>query len=414
MKPPPWSLFEVAGLEIEVMVVDPSTFEPLPVADRVLAARAGVEPGVGDADDGATGWSNELVNHVLEFKNPGPFDRFAGVAAEFHRSMLACDALAGEAGGVLVTGAMHPWMDPRRQTSIWPHEGSEVYQQYHRIFDCHRHGWANLQSCHLNLPFRGDDEFRRLHSALRFLLPALPALTAASPYREGIWSGAMDHRLQVYAFNSAQVPEMTAGVIPEVVRSQQEYRDRILAPLLAKVRELDPSGVLNGEWLNARGCIARFDRDAVELRLLDAQECPQADVALSALVFAAARMLAFETHAKIEELEAWSHAELRGLLDQAAILASKVRLPAAYLAAFGMKAPDGATGRELWKHLAKRALLPAEADAVGFDLETILARGTLAERLVSRAGLRPQRADLESIMVQLRTSLLSGHILAGR
>ena len=410
----PWGLFEVAGLEIEVMVLGAGTLEPLPVVDRVIAAQAGGGLGACDADDGATGWSNELVAHVAEFKNPQPVAGFAGVAAELHRSMLNFDARLAEHGGVLVPGAMHPWMDPRRDTTIWPHEGSEIYQAYHRLFDCHRHGWANLQSTHLNLPFRGDEQFRRLHSAVRYLLPALPALAAASPYREGAWSGAMDHRLQVYAVNSAVVPEMTAGVIPEVVRSEAEYRQRILDPLQRAVRAFDPSGALQGEWLNARGAIARFDRSAVEIRLLDAQESPQADVAVSALVFATTRMLAEERHAPLERLEAWTHEELRALLDHGAAAASRMKLPAAYLEAFGLRAPAGASGADLWRHLGRRVLLPAEQAAVGPDLETILSRGTLAERLVSLAGWQPKRGDLESLLIRLPTSLLSGRILAGR
>ena len=53
---------------------------------------------------------------------------------------------------------MHPWMDPRA-ASLWPHEYGEVYAAYDRIFDCRRHGWANLQSVHLNLPFADEREF---------------------------------------------------------------------------------------------------------------------------------------------------------------------------------------------------------------------------------------------------------------
>ena len=48
------------------------------------------------------------------------------------------------------------------------------------------------------------------------------------------------------------------------------------------IAPLDPDAVLQHEWLNARGAIARFDRNTIELRVLDVQECPRADLAICA------------------------------------------------------------------------------------------------------------------------------------
>ena len=78
-----------------------------------------------------------------------------------------------------------PWMDPERELRLWPHEHSDIYRAFDRIFGCRGHGWANLQSTHLNLPFRGDDEFVLLHDAVRLVLPLVPALAAASPVIDG-------------------------------------------------------------------------------------------------------------------------------------------------------------------------------------------------------------------------------------
>lgn len=48
----------------------------------------------------------------------------------------------------------------------------------------------------------------------------------------------------------------------------------------------DPAGVLRHEWANSRGCIARFTRNAIEIRVLDVQECPAADLSIAHLVTA--------------------------------------------------------------------------------------------------------------------------------
>ena len=76
-------------------------------------------------------------------------------------------------------------MNPLTETVIWPHDNNEIYSLYDKIFDCRGHGWSNLQSVHINLPFKDELEFRKLHSAIRLLLPIIPALSASSPFADG-------------------------------------------------------------------------------------------------------------------------------------------------------------------------------------------------------------------------------------
>jgi gamma-glutamyl:cysteine ligase YbdK (ATP-grasp superfamily) len=108
-------------------------------------------------------------------------------------------------------------MDPLRETKLWPHQNNEIYQAFDRIFDCRGHGWSNLQSCHINFPFETEEEFGRLHAAIRLVLPLLPALAASSPYKEGVRGEDLDTRLATYRTNCARVPLVTGNVIPEQV-----------------------------------------------------------------------------------------------------------------------------------------------------------------------------------------------------
>ena len=55
-------------------------------------------------------------------------------------------------------------------------------------------------------------------------------------------------------------------------------------PLYAALAPHDPERLLCQEWANACGAIARFDRNAIEIRVVDVQECPVADVALAAAI----------------------------------------------------------------------------------------------------------------------------------
>ncbi|HET9233312.1 MAG TPA: glutamate-cysteine ligase family protein, partial [Candidatus Eisenbacteria bacterium] len=187
----PLGLFDAYGVELEYMIVDATTLDVRPIADTLLGPE-------GDVDRGAATWSNELALHVIEIKNSEPAPRLTGLARVFQDEVREVNRRLAPQGAMLLPTGMHPWMDPDREFRTWPHEGGPVYGTFHRIFDCRGHGWANLQSVHLNLPFANDAEFGRLHAAIRLVLPLLPALAASSPARSGRLTGFMDTRLNVY------------------------------------------------------------------------------------------------------------------------------------------------------------------------------------------------------------------------
>ncbi len=308
----PLHLFEAFGVEIEYMIVDARTLDVRPITDRVLKFIAGEI--VSDVEMGEITWSNELTAHVIELKTTGPARSLAPLPALFQESVRRINAILETHGCRLLPSAMHPWMDPNREMVIWPHDYSVVYEAFNRIFDCRGHGWANLQAVHLNLPFADDAEFARLHAAIRVLLPILPALAASSPIFEGRLSGVLDTRLDVYRNNCRKIPLAAGRVIPEPVFSAADYHGRILEPLWAQIAPHDPEEILQEEWLNSRGAIARFERNTIEIRVLDVQECPQADVAVCALVADVLERLASGHWGDPKLLEAWDTEPLAEML----------------------------------------------------------------------------------------------------
>jgi len=288
----PLQWFEAFGVELEYMIVDRHSLDVRPVADQLLQAAAGEI--VSEVDQGEISWSNELALHVIELKSSEPAPCLARLPEAFQQQLDRIgDILQGWQAAVLPT-AMHPWMDPEREMRLWPHDYNPIYEAYNRIFDCRGHGWANLQSVHLNLPFDGDDQFGRLHAAIRILLPLLPGLAASSPIVQGQATGFADNRMHVYRENSKRVPSLTGAIIPEGVFSRAEYERQIFQVMYADIAPYDSHGILQHEWLNSRGAIARFDRDAIEIRVLDVQEAPQADVAICEAIVAVLKLLVSE------------------------------------------------------------------------------------------------------------------------
>lgn len=410
---PAWHLFEVYGIEIEYMIVDRDRLSVLPVADRVLKAVAGEF--VDEVETGALAWSNELALHVIELKTNGPAPALAGLDAAFQRDVARINALLEAENGRLMPTAMHPWMDPHTETRLWPHAHSPVYEAFHRIFDCRGHGWSNLQSMHINLPFANDTEFARLHAAIRFALPLLPALAASSPVIDGVPTGTLDNRLAVYRTNARRIPSVSGRVIPEPVYSHRDYEQGLLRRIYDDLAPHDPDGVLRHEWVNARGAIARFDRNAVEIRILDTQECPAADLALGALIVELVRALGEEAWCGLADLKAWDTQALEALFVAAVRDADQATIDdRGYLAALGWPERGRCRARELWQHLIESLPAAAAADPARrqvFDL--YLRRGALARRIADVLGPAPAREDLMQVYARLCDCLAGGALFDG-
>jgi glutamate---cysteine ligase / carboxylate-amine ligase len=392
------------------MLVDRATLDVLPIADRVLMEAAGASDPVNDAARGELGWSNELVMHLLEVKNVRPTDDLAQLSSRFQEEIVAMNAALARHSARLLPGGMHPWMNPAQETRIWPHDNAAIYRAYDRMFDCRGHGWANLQSAHVNLPFAGDEEFARLHAAVRVILPILPALAAASPYADGRADGILDYRMEAYRRNADAVPELNGEIVPDIVSSRAEYEARILEPMYRAVKPHDPEGVLRYEWLNARGAIARFDRSAIEIRVLDTQECPRVDVAFAALVMDLAQWLTESAYYRPDPTQQLPTRALARIFVAATHEADRTRIDnEEYLALFGMQRRDCEAG-VLWQHIAERLDRAGSAHARVWRpvAEYVLTRGPLARRLLRAVGPRPSRGALHELYTALANALEEG------
>lgn len=407
-------LFEGFGIELEYMIVDATTLDVRPIADEVLRQ-------VGGGYDlevkrGPIAWSNELALHVIELKTNGPVASLSGVAELFQGELRALNEILKNAGARLLPTAMHPWMDPFRELKLWPHENDVIYQTFDRIFDCRGHGWANLQSMHINLPFADDDEFGRLHAAIRMVLPILPALAASSPFSDGVRRPHLDTRLEVYRRNAARVPSVSGLVIPERVFNRQDYETQLLQRIYDDLAPHDPEGVLRDEWVNARGCIARFDRMAIEIRVLDIQECPQADLAVAAAVGAVVRAMVEEKWCDGARQRSWDERALANTLSQTirdgdeAVIEDRE-----LLACFGYPESGPARAGDLWSHLVESEVAgrPGAHEALP-ALHVMLREGCLARRIVRTLGdpsSTPSRAAVHELYARLAEHLNQGTML---
>jgi glutamate---cysteine ligase / carboxylate-amine ligase len=402
-------LFEGFGVELEYMIVQRDTLKVQPIADQLIYDEVGAY--LSDVEFGEIAWSNELVLHVIELKTQGPVKSLSGLHCNMQKHVRKINTMLEKYNAMLLPTGAHPLMNPDTDTKLWPHEHNAIYEAYNKVFDCKGHGWANLQSTHLNLPFANDAEFEKLHAAIRVLLPIIPAISASSPILEGKPSGFDDTRLEVYRHNQHRVPSIAGKVIPEQAFTKEEYENRILHKIYTAIAPFDKEGVLQDEFLNSRGAIARFQRNAIEIRLIDIQESPVADLAVLQAIVAVLQALVSERWITINELKKWHEDRLAPiLLDVISKGQQAIITDMEFLALFGFKCTENCTVGELWKHLVKETLQLDEQPEVAHAMNVILSRGNLSQRILEATGENPSEERIIKVYKHISDCLQSGGI----
>lgn len=375
-------LFQGYGVELEYMIVDKDSLAVKPVADELLKHELGFYGS--DFTRESITWSNEMVLHVIELKSTKPELNFNALENAFADEVKRVNSILSNWNAKLLPGGCHPAFNPVTETRLWPHESSEVYEAYNKIFDCRGHGWSNLQSTHLNFPFYDDEEFARLHAAVRLILPIIPALCASSPIVDSKITGSADTRLKYYRTNQAKIPSITGRIIPEAVFSKRNYLNSIYEKIKVDIAPLDPKGVLNPIWVNSRGAVPRFDRGSIELRLMDSQECPAAEIAILTLIIETVKALVSSKFCDFESQVKCRTDVLAPILDVTIERAEQAAIQdPAYLQVFNVQ-DKILTAGELWKHIFERLIYRGN-DALEKwkpELDILFTEGSLATRIL--------------------------------
>lgn len=388
------------GIEIESVVAHQDTLRILPIVSNTLQT-ANNKPAT-DYVDGSITWSNELVNHVIEFKVTKPAILCEDLAQQFHQSMKRFSKIAATYTGVVLPTGMHPLMNPATETQIWPGEYHDHYLAYHNIFNCFTHGFANLQSVHINIPFHSEEEFGRLIAGIRLVLPLIPALAASSPIQEGKITGYLDNRLEVYRTNQKKVASITGKIIPEQIFDYNSYKKEILQKMYSDIAPFDPHKILQTEQLNSRGCIARFDRNTLEIRLLDAQENPISDIAVSSAVIYILNELLEEKWTKIRDQKAVETDLLYELLTQTIKLGEQTKIEnLEYLQQFGLEKP--CTLQELLTYILDPYITQLVKQSSSFApiLKHTLEHGPLSRRILNKLPSTPTQEEIIAVYKKL-------------
>lgn len=401
-----YHLFEVFGIELEYMLVKNPGLKVNPIVDKLLTKKNGSL--TSDVENGPIEWSNELVAHVIELKTNGPTANLEDLDELFAENITEINSLLKEFNSVLLPSASHPLMQPKTDTQLWKHSYSKIYALYNRIFDCSGHGWSNVQSMHINLPFFDDAEFEKLHAAIRLLLPIIPGLSASSPIFEGKPTGFKDTRLEVYKTNQKEIPQMTGKVIPEQVFSKENYFQNIFEPINSAIRPHDVEKILDHNFLNSRGAIARFDRNAIEIRIIDIQECPAADMAIAILIIESLKLLVSEKLISLDAQKQWHEDDLFSIFNDVIKDAEDTLITNEnYLNIFGLA--EKSRVKDIWRKLFE-SLEENISGKHQKNIQFLLENGSLATRILKSLKDDFSEKNIQNTYAELSQSLAHNHI----
>jgi carboxylate-amine ligase len=191
------------------------------------------------------------------------------------------------------------------------------------------------------------------------------------------------------------------------VFSKRNYLNTIYERIKTDIAPYDPDGILNPIWVNSRGAIPRFDRGSIEIRIMDIQECPSADMAILGLVIETIKALVGGKFVDFESQMKWKTDLLAQLLSKTSEKAQDVVVDhREFLDVFGFP-ESSATMVELWRHITERLVRSGNvAVATGRrEVDVLLTEGTLSQRIVKALGKDHSKENITAVYKRIADCL---------
>jgi glutamate---cysteine ligase / carboxylate-amine ligase len=183
------------AVEEEFAILDPETLSLTNRFEELQAAAQGTE-----LDEHLVG---ELIASEVEVRT-GRCETFAEVAARVPERRAQLSALADSLGVALAATGTHPW-------SAWQEQRIIDTPHYRRNDELLRYVvWRNNSfGQHIHVAIRGAERAVKVNDGLRPYLPDLLALSASSPFVEGVDSGLHSARTEIFTrmFPRCGVPD---------------------------------------------------------------------------------------------------------------------------------------------------------------------------------------------------------------
>src|SRR3954469_10770450 len=197
------------GLEEEFAVLDAASLDLVPRFEELRDLAAAEDPALSEAIAG------ELISSEIEIRS-GRGDDLHDALRRQRDARSRLFALAEARGIALGATGTHPWADYREQRNI-------DTEHYRRVVDGLRYVARrnNTFSLHVHVGVQGIERAVRTCDRLRPVLPLLLAISASSPFLEGLDTGLHSARSQIFTKSFPRCG------IPDAYGSWPAYREYI-------------------------------------------------------------------------------------------------------------------------------------------------------------------------------------------
>jgi carboxylate-amine ligase len=247
------------GIEEEFQVLDAGSLDMVPRFEELRDA-AMADPVLCDSVAG------ELIASEIEIRS-GRGENFTDALGRQREARTRLFALCAARGVALGSTGTHPWADYREQPNIDTEHYRGVVEGLQYV--ARRN---NTFSLHVHVGIRDIDRAVRVSDRLRSVLPQLLAISASSPYLDGLDSGLHSARTQAFTKSFPRCG------IPDAYGSWQGYRDYL--ELLIRTNSIREYTQV---WWSVR---PHFAFGTVEVRICDAQSTARESDGLAALIAA--------------------------------------------------------------------------------------------------------------------------------
>jgi glutamate---cysteine ligase / carboxylate-amine ligase len=247
------------GIEEEFQVLDAGSLDMVPRFEELRDA-AKADPVLGDSVAG------ELIASEIEIRS-GRGENFADALARQRDARTRLFSLCAARGVALGSTGTHPWADYREQPNIDTEHYRGVVEGLQYV--ARRN---NTFSMHVHVGIRDIDRAVKVSDRLRSVLPQLLAISANSPYLDGLDSGLHSARTQAFTRSFPRCG------IPDAYGSWEGYRDYL--DLLIRTNSIREYTQV---WWSVR---PHFAFGTVEVRICDAQSSASESEGLAALIAA--------------------------------------------------------------------------------------------------------------------------------
>ena len=253
------------GLEEEFAIVDPGSLDLVPRFEELRDAAEGFL---------AESIAGELISSEIEIRS-GRGEDFTDAVNRQREARRELFALADRHGVALAATGTHPWADYREQPNI-------DTEHYRRVVEGLQYVARrnNTFSLHVHVGLRDIDRAVKVCDRLRPVLPALLAISANSPYLDGLDAGLHSARTQAFTKSFPRCG------IPDAYGSWAGYREYL--DFLVRTNSIVEYTQV---WWSIRPHIVF---GTVEVRICDVQATAQESEALAGLMLACVAQAARE------------------------------------------------------------------------------------------------------------------------